>query len=117
MANMLDVVLMPSKVATPAPTMISKDKTEEFEKAIDEGIAPDYAKARPSEYRPIEQVNESLLEKILLTIPEAVSLDDLGYNVRHASGKQLTEEQIAEVQYYVKDLKYSLVYGGNGKDD
>jgi hypothetical protein len=30
------------------------------------------------------------------------------------------EEQIAEVQYYAKDLKYprgSLVYGGNDEDD
>jgi hypothetical protein len=34
--------------------------------------------------------------------------------------KQLLEEQIAEVQYYAKDLKYpqgSLVYGGNDEDD
>jgi hypothetical protein len=55
-----------------------------------------------------------------LPIPEAASLGDLGYNVRHALEKQLTEEQIAEVQYYAKDLKYpqgSLVYGGNDEDD
>jgi hypothetical protein len=44
----------------------------------------------------------------------------LGYIVRHASGKRLSEEQIVEVQHYAKDLKYprgSLVYGGNDKDD
>jgi hypothetical protein len=44
----------------------------------------------------------------------------LDYIVRHASGKRLSEEQIAEVQHYAKDLKYSrgsLVYGGNDKDD
>jgi hypothetical protein len=44
----------------------------------------------------------------------------LDYIVRHASRKQLTEEQIAEVQHYAKDLKYlrgSLVYGGNDEDD
>ena len=32
----------------------------------------------------------------------------------------MLEEQIAEVQYYAKDLKYprgSLVYGGNDEDD
>jgi hypothetical protein len=49
-----------------------------------------------------------------------VSLDNLGYIVHHASGKQLTEEQIAEVQIYAKDLKYpqgSLVYRGNDEDD
>jgi hypothetical protein len=44
----------------------------------------------------------------------------LDYIIRHASGKQLTEEQIAEVQHYAKNLKYprgSLVYGGNDEDD
>ena len=51
--------------------------------------------------------------------PEAPS-KGLDYIVRHASRKQLTEEQIAEVQHYAKDLKYprgSLVYGGNDEDD
>jgi hypothetical protein len=40
--------------------------------------------------------------------------------VRHASGKQLSEEQIAETQHYAKDLKYprgTLIYGGDEKDD
>ena len=40
--------------------------------------------------------------------------------MRHASGKQLSEEQIAETQHYAKDLKYprgSLIFGGNDKDD
>jgi hypothetical protein len=44
----------------------------------------------------------------------------LDYIIRHASRKQLSEEQIAEVQHYSKDLKYpqgSLVYSGNDKDD
>jgi hypothetical protein len=44
----------------------------------------------------------------------------LDYIVQHASGKRLSEEQIAEVQHYAKDLKYprgSLVYGGNDEDD
>jgi hypothetical protein len=97
MANVLDAALRPSKVATLAPTKISEDKAEKLEKAIDESIAPDCAKAGPSECKPIEQVSESLPEKISLPIPEAASLGDFGYIIRHASGKQLTEEQIAEV--------------------
>jgi hypothetical protein len=120
MANVLDAVLRPSKVATPAPTKISKHEAEDLEKAIHESIAPHCAEARPSECRLAEQVSENLPEKISLPILEAASLGDLGYIVRHALGKQLTEEQIAKVQYYVKDLKYpqgSLVYGGNDKDD
>jgi hypothetical protein len=44
----------------------------------------------------------------------------LEYIVRHASGKQLSEEQVAEVQHYARDLKYprgSLGYGGSDEDD
>jgi hypothetical protein len=40
--------------------------------------------------------------------------------VRHAVGKKLTEEQIAEARQYAKDLKYpvgSLVYSGTDEDD
>jgi hypothetical protein len=92
MANVLDVVLRPSKVVTPAPSKISKDKGEELKKAIDESVALDFAKAGPSESRPIEQESESLPEKIALPIPEAAYLGDLGHSVRHASGKQLMEE-------------------------
>ena len=63
---------------------------------------------------------ESLPEKPTSPIPKASSQDDLEYIVRHASGKQLSEEQIVEVQHYAKDLKYprgSLIYGGNDEDD
>jgi hypothetical protein len=53
-------------------------------------------------------------------VPEARPQGDLDYIVRHASGKQLSSEQFAEVQHYAKELKYprgSLVYGGNNEDD
>jgi hypothetical protein len=74
----------------------------------------------PSGSKPVEQAKEDLLEKPTLPVPEASSQDNLGYIVCHASGKQLSEEQIAEVQYYAKDLKYprgSLVYGGSDEED
>jgi hypothetical protein len=70
MANVLDDVLKPSKVVTPAPTKMSKDKAEELEKAIDESSAPDYVNAGPSEHRPIEQVSESLPEKYHCQYPK-----------------------------------------------
>jgi hypothetical protein len=44
----------------------------------------------------------------------------LNYIVRHASGKQLSAEQLAKTQHYGKELKYpqgSLVYGGDNEDD
>jgi hypothetical protein len=55
-----------------------------------------------------------------LPIPEAASLEDLEFIIRHASGKQLTKKQIVEAQHYAKDLKYprgSLVYGGDEEND
>ena len=103
MPNVLDVVLRPSKAITSAPPKVSKGKTDELKKAINETAAPDFAKVGPLESRSIEQECESLPEKIALPIPEAASLSDLGYIVCHASGKQLTEEQIVEVPYYAKD--------------
>jgi hypothetical protein len=68
----------------------------------------------------VEQAKEGLSEKLTSLILEAFSRNDFGYIICHASRKQLSEEQIAEVQYYGKDLKYpqgSLVYGGNDEDD
>jgi hypothetical protein len=103
MANVLDAVLRPSKMAMPAPMKVSEGKVDELKKAINETAAPDFAKVGPLESRSIEQECESLPEKIALPIPEAASLSDLGYIVCHASGKQLTEEQIVEVPYYAKD--------------
>jgi hypothetical protein len=96
----------PSKMATPAPTKISKDKAKELEMTIDEAAPPNLGKARPSEPKPLEQEFENLLERITLTIPEAAPLGDPEYIVRHALGKQLTGQQIAKVQHYARDLKY-----------
>jgi hypothetical protein len=70
MANVLDAVLRPSKMATTAPTRVSKDKVEELEEAIAASAAPDCTKAGPSETRPIDQIDEGLPEKLLLPIPK-----------------------------------------------
>ena len=55
-----------------------------------------------------------------MSAPEASSLEDFEYIVRHASGKKISKDQIVEVQHYARDLIYprgSLVYGGNDEDD
>jgi hypothetical protein len=87
MANILDVVLRPSKMATPAPTRISKDKARELKKAINVSTTPDCAKAGHLESRPTGRVNESLSEKVSLLIPKSVSPGDLEFVIHHASGK------------------------------
>jgi hypothetical protein len=79
-----------------------------------------HIEAGPLGATPVELVKESLPEKPTSLAPEAPSQGYLDYIVRHASGKRLSEEQIAKVQHYAKDLKCprgSLVYGGNDEDD
>jgi hypothetical protein len=109
MANVLHAILKSSKISTPASTEASREVTATH-------IAPTHTEAEASGAKPTELAKE----KSTLHTPQASSQADLEYIVQHASGKQLSEEQIAEVQHYAKDLKYpqgSLVYGGNNEDD
>jgi hypothetical protein len=106
MTSVLDTVLKSSKVPTPASAKTSEDKIEELGGVIAASASPGNAEAGPSKIEAAEQEKEDLPDKLTSPIPKESSQDNLGYIVRHASGKQLLEEQIAEVQYYVKDLKY-----------
>jgi hypothetical protein len=106
MANVLDAVMRHLKMATPDPARVSKDKVGESEEDVDVSTAPDCTKTGPSKTRPTEQVSTSLPEKILVPIPEATSIGGLEFIIRHASGKQLIQRQIAEAQHYARDLKY-----------
>ena len=65
-------------------------------------------------------MSDSLSGKEALPTAEATPVEDLEFIVRHASRKKLSKEQIAEVQHYARDLRYSrgsLVYGDNDEDD
>jgi hypothetical protein len=58
-------------------------------------------------------------EKAKSPIPGAPS-KDLDFIIRHASGKRLYEEEIAEAKHYARELKYpkgALVYNGTDEDD
>ena len=90
MGSILDVVLKPSNVDTPAHTRVFKDNIEELGEAIAASASPACAEVGPSKTRPIEQVKESLSEKLTLPIPETTSTKDLDFITYHASGKQLT---------------------------
>jgi hypothetical protein len=51
--------------------------------------------------------------------PEA-STEELDFIIRHALGRKLSEEEIAEARHYAQELKYpkgSLVYNGTNEDD
>jgi hypothetical protein len=69
--SILDTILSPSKMATPAPAKTAKDETGELKKTIDVGATPG-----PSEIRSTEQVKESLPEKI--NIVDSRSIVDRG---------------------------------------
>jgi hypothetical protein len=48
------------------------------------------------------------------------SIEELDFIIRHASGKHLSEERIAEAKHYARELKYpkgSLVYNGTDEDN
>jgi hypothetical protein len=63
-ANVLDVVLKPSKVSTPASTKVSEDKIEELGEAATASASPSRAEGGPSKTRSVEQIKENLLEKL-----------------------------------------------------
>jgi hypothetical protein len=120
MASVLDAILRSSKILTPASTEAPKDNVEDSRDVPTASASLTYTEAETLEAKPAGLAKESLHGKPTLPAPEPPSQVDLEYIVRHASRKQLLEEQVAEVQYYARDLKYprgSLVYGGSDEDD
>jgi hypothetical protein len=66
-----------------------------------------------------ESAEEILSEKIATPIPEASS-EAFDYVLRHASGKNLTEKEKREAQFYAQKLKYpkgALIFNGSGEED
>jgi hypothetical protein len=116
MVSVLGVVLKSTNIPTPASTEAPKDNVEESREVPTASASSTHAEAETSGAKPAELGKE----KSTLPTPETPSQADLEYIVRHALGKQLSEEQFAEVQHYASNLKYprgSLVYGGSDKDD
>jgi hypothetical protein len=64
----------------------------------------------------IEQVAS---EKIKASAPEA-SNKSIDYIIRHASGKELSQEEMLEARHYAEKLKYpkeALVFNGSYRED
>jgi hypothetical protein len=113
------------KVQTPAS--VPDRKGEIPKKSGEAGITLDTAEAGPSSLIeayslraiPLTLEKESAPKKVKSPALE-VPAEELEFIVRHASGKQLSKEQIAEAKQYAKDLKYperSLVYNDTDEDD
>ena len=58
-----------------------------------------------SEATPLTLEEENAPKKVKPHAPEVLA-EKLDFIVRHASGKQLSKEQIAEAKHYARDLKY-----------
>jgi hypothetical protein len=124
MASVLDAVMESAKVQALASTL---DKEGDIPKKSDEArISQDTTEVGPPACTEANTSGTTLIlekesapEKIKSSTPEAPT-EELDFIIRHASGKQLSEEQIAEAKQYAKDLKYpkrSLVYNGTDEDD
>jgi hypothetical protein len=119
MASVLEAILESVKTPPPSSAEASGSKTEDDIEMITTSTSA-HVEVEPSETTPENLVEESLPEKPSAPAPEAPSKSDLNFIVRHASGKQLSAEQVVETEHYAKELKYhqgSLVYGGDNDDD
>jgi hypothetical protein len=127
MASMLDAVMESINTSTPASAEARSTEDEILKKSDEAGMAQTVSKAGPSvsaEARHSEMATpilekEGASEKSKSPAPGAPA-EELEFIVRHASGRQLSEEQIAKARQYAKDLKYprwSLVYSGSDEDD
>jgi hypothetical protein len=66
-----------------------------------------------------KSAEEILSERTVTPIPEA-SYEAPNYVLRHASGKNLTEKEKQEAQFYAQKLKYpkgALIFNGSGEED
>jgi hypothetical protein len=119
MANVLEAILRSSRMEAPAQPKVSKEKVDEPMAGIVD-TSPDLIKAKTSEPTQSKEKSESLPGKVTMPLLETAPVGNLDIIISHASGKQLTKEQITDVQHYARDLRYprgSLVYGGSNEDD
>jgi hypothetical protein len=125
-ASMLDAVMESTRALTPAPA-------KKIAEAATARIETEAGPSVPTEAEPVgaEQRTEGSSEvglapekkdapeKVKSPTPEAPS-EDLDFIIRHASGKRLSEEEIAEAKHYAREPKYlkgALVYNGTNEDD
>jgi hypothetical protein len=112
MANVLKVVLKPTKMASPKALKITQS-------SLSTPFVGNVVKEKDQEKIEASKV-EGLAEGETSLVPEEVLPTPHEYIIHHALDGKLTSKQIAKVQHYVEDLKYppgSLVYRSNDEDD
>jgi hypothetical protein len=119
MVNILDVLeTIKSSSSTPKRAAeASKTQIEETETGPSGPAKMESLEIRKETEK--ESIEEILSEKTAIPIPEASS-EALNYVLRHASGKNLTEKEKREAQFYAQKLKSpkgALIFNGNGEED
>jgi hypothetical protein len=95
--SILDPVLESVKAPVSASVEASSETFGDAKEATTASTTNVLAEAGPSEAMSIGLVEESAPKKSKSPAPEAPSHGELEFIVRHASGKQLSSEHIAEV--------------------
>jgi hypothetical protein len=113
MASVLDAIMESIKTSTPASAearstegeILKKHDEADMAQTVSEAGSSVSVEARASEMATSILEKEGASEKSKSPAPGAPA-EELEFIVRHASGKQLVEEQIAKARQYAKDLKY-----------
>jgi hypothetical protein len=127
MVNVLDVLeTIKSSSTTPKKIVeTSEVHTEVFVvEAPKQQFETEAGPSEPTKVKSLEAEETKMTEPILVeetstAAPEASS-KALDYNVRHASGKILSEEEIFEANHYAQELRYpkgALVFNGTDEYD
>jgi hypothetical protein len=127
MASVLDVVMESTRALTPAPARKVAEAATACAEAEDGSSVPTEAVLAGTEQRTEQESSDAGLvlekkdavERVKFSTLEAPS-KDIGFIIRHASGKRLSEEEIMEGKHYARELKYLkgvLVYNGTNEDD
>jgi hypothetical protein len=128
MANVLET----TKALSPAPTRKIAEAAKAQAKTITKQAEVEATKTQaktevgpsaPAVTKPItseeEMAGQTAPEKVETAAPEA-PIENIDYIVRHALGKKLFENEIAEARHYAQKLKYpkgALVFNGSNEDD
>jgi hypothetical protein len=129
MVSVLDAVIETMKALSPAPikkiAKAAKAQAEAKSGRAEAEATKTQANAEAGPLAPIAAKPAALEEKTAGHIgpetpaPEA-PIETVDYIIRHASGKKLSEDEIAEARHYAQKLKYpkgALVFNRSNEDD
>jgi hypothetical protein len=127
MVNVLDVLEIiksssttPKKIAETPEVQIEAFGAEASKhQAKTEAGPSEPAKVKSLKAKETETAEQILAEETGTAAPEAFS-EAFDYILRHASGKELTEKEKQEAQFYAQQLKYpkgALIFNGSGEED